>query len=370
MTFVVSIDIYGDKIDQKCFLLGSSQNMYISNNNIYLASQEYNYYYSSSEGNHQYEQTTVIHKILINNGIISYIAKGKVPGYTLNQFSMDEYNGFFRIATQTMDWESKSTTNLFILDKNLNLTSKIENIAPGETMHSARFMSDKAYLVTFKKVDPFFTVDLSNPYNAKIIGELKIPGYSDYLHPYNDNYIIGIGKDTVEPQEQYRWTRDFAWYQGLKIALFDVSDFENPKEVANVIIGDRGTDTSVLNDHKSFLFSRERELLVLPISLYKISDEIKAQNNGYTGNIHGRFAFQGAYVYKLSSENGFKFIGRITHIDNEELPDDNYCYYSGSYSSFVTRSLYIDNILYTISGKMVKMNKLDDLSEINSVVLE
>lgn len=364
MTHIVSIDIFDDKIDEKSFLLGSSQNMYVSNENIYLACQEYLHFYSIWEGNY-YEQYTIVHKISINNGNIEYLAKGKVPGYTLNQFSMDEHNGFFRIATQK--W-GDSSTNVYILNKNMNRTSEIEGIAPGETMHSARFMGDKAYLVTFKKIDPFFTLDLSDPYTPKILGELKIPGYSDYLHPYDENHIIGIGKDTVEPLEEFEWTRNFAWYQGIKIALFDVSDFKNPKEVAKVIIGDRGTDSPVLYEHKAFLFDRERELLVLPVSLYEIDDEYKEQNNGYTGSAYGKFTFQGAFVYKLSLEDGFEFNGRITHMDNDEFPDD-YRWYWGSSSSDVIRSLYIDDVLYTISNNMIKMNNLNDLSEINSLDL-
>jgi uncharacterized secreted protein with C-terminal beta-propeller domain len=368
MTHVVSIDIFGDKVDQKSFLLGSSQTMYVSNNNIFLACQEYSYYYSIFRGSYQYEQTTVVHKISINNGDISYIAEGEVPGYTLNQFSMDEHNGFFRIATQSWSRDSRSCTNLYILDKEMNRVSEIEDIAPGERMYSARFIGDKAYLVTFKKIDPFFTIDLSNPYAPKILGILKIPGYSVYLHPFDENHIIGIGKDTVEPQEDWRW-RDFAWYQGIKIALFDVSDFENPKEVAKVIIGDRGTDSPVLYDHKAFLFDKEKELLVTPVSLYEISDEIKEQNNGYTGSIHGRFTFQGAFVYKLSLENGFELRGQITHRDDEPI-DNDYYWYWGSSSFDISRSLYIGDVLYTISNGMVKMNSLDDLSEINSLKLE
>ena len=368
MTHIISIDIYGSTIDQKNFLLGSSQNMFVSNNNIYLACQEYGYYNLFWESKYCCEQATIVHKISIDNGEIFYKAKGTVPGYTLNQFSMDEHNGFFRIATQIWDYDSGSNTNLYILDENMNLTSKIEGIAPGERMHSARFIGNKAYLVTFKKVDPFFTLDLSDPYDAKIIGELKIPGYSDYLHPYDENHIIGIGKDTVEPQEEYSWTRDFAWYQGLKIALFDVSDLENPKEISKVIIGDRGTDTPVLYDHKSFLFDKERELLVLPVSLYEISDYDKTQNNGYTGSIYGTFKFQGAFVYKINPENGFEFIGKITHINETENPNDYY-YRCHSYSSHITRTLFIDDILYTISNDFIKMNNLDDLSEINSIIL-
>ena len=230
-------------------------------------------------------------------------------------------------------------------------------------------MGNRAYLVTFKKIDPFFTIDLSDPNNPKILGELKIPGYSDYLHPYDENHVIGIGKDTVEPQEEYRWTSNFAWYQGLKIALFDVSDFDNPKVKSQVIIGDRGTDSPVLRDHKAFLFDREKGLFVIPVKLHEIADEIKEQNDGYAGSTYGKFTFQGAYVYKLSLDDGFEYRDRITHMDDDGIPDDDYWYWGYSSSSYISRSLYIEDVLYTISDKMVKMNSLDDLSEINSIEL-
>jgi len=372
MTNVISVNIDSGEVNQKSFLLENSQTMYVSKNNIYLACTEYNSYYSFFSNSNEYYEATVIHKISINNGDISYTAQGEVPGRILNQFSMDEYNGFFRIATtvgNVWDSERKSINNIYVLDDSLNRTSEIENIAPGERIYSARFMGKRAYLVTFKKIDPFFTIDLSDPYNPEVLGELKIPGYSDYLHPYDENHIIGIGKDTVEPQEDISWTWDFAWYQGLKIALFDVSDFENPKVESQVIIGDRGTDSPALHDHKAFLFDREKELLVIPVRLHEISDEIKERNDGYTGSMSGTFTFQGAYVYRLSLENGFEFRGRITHMDDDELPDEGYYYWRSS-SSYISRSLYIEDVLYTISDKMVKMNSLDDLSEINSVLLE
>jgi uncharacterized secreted protein with C-terminal beta-propeller domain len=315
-------------------------------------------------------QRTVIHKISIHDGQIEYMVNGSVPGRVLNQFSMDEYNGFFRIATTVgyvSGYDDSAHNNIYILGENLNRVSAIEDIAPCEQIHSARFMGGRAYLVTFKKIDPFFIIDLSDPYNPKILGELKIPGYSDYLHPYDENHIIGIGKDTAEPQEGWD-NKNFAWYQGLKIALFDVSDFENPKEVAKIVIGDRGTDSPVLYDHKAFLFDREKELLVIPVSLYEIPQEIKEQHQNYTGNIYGEFTFQGAYVYRLSSENGFEYKGRITHVNDEEVSKTGRYWYYGS-SSDITRSLYIGNVLYTISDKMVKMNNLEDLSEINSMAL-
>ena len=149
--------------------------------------------------------------------------------------------------------------------------------------------------------------------------------------------------------------------------MFDVSDFENPKEVAKIVIGDRGTDSPALYDHKAFLFDREKELLVIPVSLFEIPDEIKQQNNDYTGSTYGEFTFQGAYVYRLSVEDGFEYKGRITHLDDEDILKTGYYGYYGS--SSVTRSLYIEDVLYTISDNMVKMNDLGTLSEINSVNL-
>lgn len=375
-TNVISINIFSGDVNQKSFLLGSSQNMYVSRDNIFLTYTEYEYI--ESDGilgmpYWSYVTKTNINKISIKNGEIEHTAQGVVPGTVLNQFSMDEHNGYFRIATtlgEIWDTEHPSSNNIYILDENLERVSEIEGIASGEKIYSARFMGNRAYLVTFKKVDPFFTIDLSDPNNPKILGELKIPGYSDYLHPFDENHVIGIGKDTVEPQEEYSWTRDFAWYQGLKIALFDVSDFDNPKVESQVIIGDRGTDSPVLYDHKAFLFDREKGLLVIPVELHEIADEIKEQNGGYTGSTYGKFTFQGAYVYKLTLDDGFEYRGRITHMDEDEIPDDGYYWYWGYSSSYISRSLYIEDALYTISDKMVKMNSLDDLSEINSINLD
>jgi len=369
ITHVLSINIYDGEVNQKSFMLGSSQSMYVSKNNIFLAYAHYEYIYPILESQPgENIQTTILHKISIDAEDISYAAQGEVSGIILNQFSMDEHDGYFRIATTAGSvWGGESTNNVYILDEDLQSVSEIEDIAPGEKIYSARFMGSKAYLVTFKKIDPFFTIDLSDPKNPQILGELKIPGYSDYLHPYDENHIIGIGKDTVEPQEEQSWTWNFAWYQGIKIALFDVSDFENPKEVTKIVIGDRGTDSPALHDHKAFLFDKEKELLVIPVRLCEISDEIKEQNEGYTGNIYGECTFQGAYVYKLNLDDGFEYTGRITHGDGEIYDDYGWGYWG---SSTITRTLYIENVLYTISESMVKMNDLQTLSEINSVSLD
>ncbi|UCF12954.1 MAG: beta-propeller domain-containing protein [Thermoplasmatales archaeon] len=367
LTHVISINLNDMDVNEISFLIGISENIYMSENNIYLVYTKYEYDTDPLVGlpYDLYEETTVIHKIQVNNGEIDYVDNGEVPGHVLNQFSMDEHNDFFRIATTVgFSWDEKnpSKNNVYVLDENLERISAIEGIAEGEQIYSSRFIGDKAYLVTFKNIDPFFTIDLSDPYNPKILGYLKIPGYSNYLHPYDENHIIGIGKETVESNDP-----NFAWYQGLKIALFDVSDFKNPEEIDKIIIGDRGTDSPALYDHKAFLFDREKELLVLPISLYEISEEIKSKYEEYPGE-YGEFTFQGAYVIRLNLD-GFDIRGRITHVsDDEKQENENWWFWRQS-SAYISRSLYIEDVLYTISNKMVKMNSLDDLSEIKSVEL-
>ena len=368
MTHVISINLNSMEIKEKSFLIGISQTMYVSKNNIYLVYTKYDYIIRplTEDIYEPNDETTTIHKINIKNGDIKYQTKGEVPGHVLNQFSMDEHNGYFRIATTigySWDESNPSKNNIYILDENLERVSEIEDIASGEQIYSARFTGDKAYIVTFKNIDPFFTIDLSDPMNPEILGYLKIPGYSTYLHPYDDDHIIGIGKDTIESNDP-----SFAWYQGLKISLFDVSDFESPQVLDQVIIGDRGTDSSALYDHKAFLFDKEKELLVIPVSLYEISQEIKNQYDTEPASIYGEFTYQGAYVYKLNL-NGFEYKGRITHMSEEEKQTNENWWYWYQSNSYIYRSLYIGNVLYTISDKMVKMNNLDDLSGIDNIKL-
>ena len=311
-------------------------------------------------------QKTIVHKISINKDEIKYLARGEVPGTVLNQFSMDEYQGNFRIATTTGDLFSGSSLNhMYVLDENLDTIGRLEDLGYKEKIYSVRFIDERAYMVTFKKIDPLFVIDLSNPENPRVLGELKIPGYSDYLHPYDANHIIGIGKEAVDAGDN---NRDFAWYQGVKLSLFDVSDVNNPKEISKFNIGDRGTDSEALYEHKAFLFDKEKELLVIPISLHEI-DESKYPN-GVQDSTYGELVYEGAYVLSLNLEDGFKLKGRVTHLSNEELSNlGGERYYYPDYQSKIRRSLYMDNVLYTVSSKFVKANDLNDLQEIKTIEL-
>ncbi|MEM3712434.1 MAG: beta-propeller domain-containing protein [Thermoproteota archaeon] len=359
-TTIIVFDLYSEEaVEYKSILTGYASSMYVSTKNIYVVMPKRLWMWDDKE-------STEIHRVRINGLDIRCEASGEVPGRVLNQFSMDEYEGYFRIATTTGHVarfinEATSTNHVFILDsETLRVVGKLEDLAPGEQIYSARFMGPRCYLVTFKKIDPLFTIDLSNPSEPRILGKLKIPGYSDYLHPYDDNHLIGIGKETVEAEEG-----DFAWYQGLKISLFDVSNVTSPREVSKIIIGDRGTDSPVLRDHHAFLFDKKRNMLVIPILEARIFRE------KYYGEIppyaYGEYVFQGAYVFNISPTGGINLRGRITHLNAEDLEKSGY-YFSSKYQ--VTRSLYIDDVLYTLSSGIVKANSLIDLSEISTVKLD
>ena len=348
MIISVNVDAPEEPAATETFLLGYGSVVYVSQDSLYLV---------VSNG-----KEAIIHKIGLLGGLIKYIAEGRVPGWVLNQFSMDESNGYFRIATTTsnaMRGGSSSSSAVYILNKEMKTVGKVEDLAPGEQIYSARFMGNRCYLVTFKKVDPLFVIDLSEPTTPRVLGKLKIPGYSNYLHPYDENHVIGLGKETVEAEQG-----DFAWYQGIKISLFDVTDVTNPIEEAKIEVGDRGTDSPALNNHKAFLFSKEKNLLIIPITEAKINS---AQFSGTPpANAYGDFVYQGAYIFNISSE-GFTLRGRITHIKGDELLKSGY-WFDSEYS--IERSLYIGNILYTISGQMIKANNLTDLKEISSIELK
>jgi inhibitor of cysteine peptidase len=352
-TTIVAINTQNDDQEPtyETILLGASSNLYVSQNNIYLTFPVWGNGVGDSE-------KTTIHRIHIEGNNIEPVASGEVPGTVLNQFSMDEYDGYFRVATTTQGETSRN--NVYVLNMGLNVTGSLTDLAQGESIYSARFIGDRCYLVTFKKVDPLFVIDLSDPYNPGVLGYLKVTGYSNYLHPYDETHIIGIGKEAVEAEEG-----DFAWYQGLKIALFDVSDINNPKEIGDpYVIGDRGTDSPVLWDHKAFLFDKSMNLMVIPVLVAEI-DESKYPE-GVSADAYGEPVWQGAYVLRVSLDSGISLQGKITHIENIVEPEKEYYFYS---PFSVERSLYIGDVLYTISQAKIKMNNLEDLSYINEVEL-
>lgn len=377
----VNFDLPKEGVNVSTYL-GSGESIYASAQNLYVAVTRHNIInldvrnpiIQDSAAPKKVEKVndreTVIYRFALNNGKLDYTGKGSVPGSILNQFSMDEDKGYFRIATTRGnlfgEGEDISKNNMYVLDSDMNTCGSIEDIAPGERIYSVRFMGDRAYMVTFKKVDPLFVIDLKDPKNPAILGALKIPGYSDYLHPYDENHIIGFGKDTIELSNEGTWNREgtTAYYQGMKIALFDVSDVNNPKEKFKEIIGDRGTDSELLNNHKALLFSREKELMAFPVTVMEIESGGNVEDNR---PVYGSFSFQGAYVYNVDLEEGFKLRARISHISDEEYKKAGDRWYRGNMN--VERIIYIGDDLYTISKGMIKANSMVDMKEKGSLLI-
>jgi uncharacterized secreted protein with C-terminal beta-propeller domain len=297
---------------------------------------------------------TIIHKISIDNDKIEYVAKGSVPGRLLNQFSMDESEDRFRVATTTEYYTQYQgtirTNSIYILDEQLNIVGGLDKIAPDESIFSARFMDDRLYLVTFQQIDPFFVIDLSTD-TPKILGELKIPGFSNYLHPYDEEHVIGIGRDTKEIGEGR------IQQLGIKIALFNVADVNNPKVTDDIVIGNSSTQSEALYNHKAFFFDKTKGILSIPINgdSQELEEITSAKKIAPDYN-----RWSGFYVFGLDKTNGVNLKGTITHSGGD----------SRYYGMSNARTFYIDDVLYTASEDYLKMSSLNSLEEVNSIKLE
>lgn len=323
--------------------LSSGHNIYCSIDNLYVSASEYKPSYNRLSYNSQ--DSTLIFKFNLQDGV-RYQAQGSVPGIIINQFSMDEYGEYFRIATTTNQWSDNNSKNaVYILNEELDEVSSLTGIAPGEKIYSTRFVDERLYMVTFKQVDPLFVIDLT-PENPRILGKLKIPGFSKYLHPYNDNYLIGLGYDTTI--NKYGGVIQ----QGIKLSMFDVSNVNSPIEIDQEIIGVGGSYSEACENHLAFLLYND--LLAFPASVYEKNDK----------SDYGTFDFQGAYIYEVS-ESGFDPSGRITHLtDNDYIKAGDYWYDS---SKNIKRIILIDDNIYTISDNQIKINERLTLKQLNQL---
>lgn len=303
------------------------------------------------------------------NGEVKYKAKTRVDGKTINQYSLDETEGHLRIAT----YEFSKGAKITIFNENLKEIGHSERVGENENMYSTRFMGNRAYLVTYQTVDPLFVIDLSDEAHPKVLGELSIPGYSMYLHPYDDDHIIGIGmetKETVTKDSNGRVKYKTARIVGMKMALFDVSDVRNPKQISQVVIGDSRTTSSILTNPKALLFSKEKELIAIPVNSYNNDFEItngetyEETINSYTSSSKS-YISEGYCVYKINVDDGFQYKGTITH-ENSSYKSN---YYSKTNSKLL-RGLYIEDNLYTVSETKIKVNNLETMDLVSELKIK
>ena len=224
--------------------------------------------------------------------------------------------------------ETQYSNRLYILDENLNEVSRIDDLAKDEKIYSVRFIGKIGYIVTFEEVDPLFVIDLSNPQNPEIKGQLKIPGYSSYLHPYDENHLIGIGYNT-KSNGHGRITTD-----NMKMSMFDVSDLENPKEMFNIDIGNGYTHSEILYNHKSLFYKASENLIGFPVT-YNNKNEV--------------------ILFKIDLEKGFE---KYAEIFSEKE------YYN------IQRIIYIKDILYILEYNKIFTYNLNTLEKIGELILD
>lgn len=231
-----------DKTTDKKAIVSAAYLFYVSTDNIYICNNNW-----TGERN-----TSQILKFHFENGTITPAAAGEVDGNLNNSFSLSEYKGNLRVVST--DYKDGTTINaLHILDKDLTTLSKLDNLAPGETIQSARFMGNTGYFVTYRQIDPLFSVDLNDPTNPKILGELKITGFSSYLHFYGENQLLGIGYETDPETGEYK---------GIKLSMFDITDPANVKEVHKYII-ENAHSSEGLENYKAIMINSDKNIIGL-----------------------------------------------------------------------------------------------------------
>lgn len=341
-SIITTIDLTNvteNKVETNAYL-GGGQSLYMSKENLYLTTA----YYEENKVD------TEIFKFQLDGTKVNFIASTRIPGTLLNQFSMDEYENYFRVVTtEGNSWgeNGESKNSLLILNENLQKVSSIEGLAKGERIYSARFLGNRAYMVTFRQTDPLFVFDVENPENPKILGELKIPGFSNYLHPLDETHLIGFGYDTkleyIQGQKE-----PVVVTGGMKISLFDVSDFANPKEQDTEIIGGQGTYSALQYDHKALFKYESRDLYGFPVTIYKGNGPQSAPN----------LVAEGALLYKITSENGIEEAASLLR-----LPRDGQYYEDWDRAIF--RIVYSGDAIYTISMRDVTSYNINSFEQLD-----
>jgi len=260
---VISLDVDNDAAFTSVGVAAEPGLVYSSTDALYLTDTNYNF-------NGDLRETTDIYKFNYVDRGAEAAATGTVPGRVLNQYSMGEKDGFLRVATTTSASfgffapASPSSNNVYVLQQNdtsLEVAGSIVGLAPGETIQSARFIGDRGFVVTYRQIDPFFTLDLSDPTNPTVVGELKVPGYSTFIVPMDENHVLTVGQYVPPPGEVGAW--------GVQLSIYDVSDFANPTEMSKVILGqDTGAYSEALYNPKAFTYYAERGMVALPLSIY------------------------------------------------------------------------------------------------------
>jgi uncharacterized secreted protein with C-terminal beta-propeller domain len=350
---VLAFDL--DKLDPMTrTILGTSAGyVYASASSLYLAVDQTpevdytssSYYYGERATN------TAVHKFALSGLDTRYVASVTLPGHILNEFAMDEDDGVLRVAS-TLGWVPDTNVSSFLTtfgekDGKLVKLGQVAGIAPQEDIRSVRFDGKRGYVVTFKKTDPLFVFDLTDATAPKLMGELKIPGFSTYMHPLDASHILAVGFD-ADDQGSY------AYFNGIQIQIFDVSELAAPKLQSKLSVGTRGSGSEALTNHLAFNYFPAKKLLALPLTICE---------GGGNGAFGDKLTFTGLMAFDISLETGIKEHGRLPFVDPAKASAATSC---GNWwtdtTSLVKRSIFMDDWVYGISDTQLKVASLDNMS--------
>lgn len=351
-TSVVSFDLRDDRTPATAAVVqsrpgvvfASEQGLYFSVTHQRVAGGRW---YSFEQGQ---DEVSDVHKFHIGAtpGETRYVGSGVVPGHVLNQFAMDEWYGYLRVATtrgRVPDPSADSVLSVLAETDGGSLVrvGAVDHIAPGEDIRSVRFDGDRGYVVTFKKTDPLFVLDLRDPAAPAILGELQIPGFSTYMHRLDPTHLLSIGFDANDHGS-------FAYFDGVILQIFDVTRPTEPVLLHREKIGTRGSSSEAATDHLAFNYFAERNLLAIPITVCE---------GGGDGTFGDKLAFSGLLVYDVTVEGGFKRLGGIDHGTHGVGCNT----WWSEASSHVKRSIFMDDLVYSIATDRMKVQRLDHLGE-------
>lgn len=336
---VTALDLKGQGATTKA-VLGMVDEIMMSTESLYVTSNQY-----ASD-----MPKTGIARFSVKKAEIRYEASALVDGTIDGQFALDEHRGYLRVAT-TSRRGNTTQNNVYVLDGALQTVGMLEDLAPGERIYSVRYLGDTGYVVTFRETDPLFVIDLSNPKEPKAAGQLKIPGFSEYLHPIDGKTLVGFGANTITTRNG-RVVQD-----GLKLSLFDVSDPKDPKETAHILLGNMGSSSPVLDTHKAFLYYPEKKLIGFPATIYTT----KGAGSADPWSGERKLTFSGYLVVRLS-DGGFEIAGSIP--GGGESADS---FGRFDYDAVIERGLYIGDTLYTVSSAKLMAYSLGDFTKIGEL---
>lgn len=332
--------------------------IYANHQSLYIAAPQWGWGWFWGSGSSTQQQTWLHKFSLAQPDRVSYLASGAVPGTPVDQFSLDEHQGYLRVATTLTDWSAgwqdvQTENRVYVLGQSgrqLLPVGSTPPIAPGERIYSSRFVGPKGYVVTYKQIDPLFTLDLSDPAQPRVMGELHIPGFSTYIQPLDDGHLLTVGMDTVVDPVSGRETSN-----GVALQIFDVTDLANPRLTAKTVVGTRYGYSESLWDHKAFNYFPKTGVLAIP----------------FTDWIPGAQDYWGSFVSQLklfhvSAAGAVTPMGAVDHRDLYQQWNQTDWYWW--YAPYIRRSVQIEGYVYSFSYAGVKVNPVSAPGTVTALV--